>query len=48
MLLPFPESLRWVIKMEGENEWMREEEREDAGRWKQMSTKDEDEQMLKI
>lgn len=45
MLLPFPESLRWGVKMEGENEWMREEE--EGGR-KQMSKKDEDEQMLKI
>ena len=42
----FPESLRWGTKMEGENEQMKEE---DAGRWKQMSKKDEDnEQMRKI
>lgn len=42
----FPESLRWGTKMEGENERMKEE---DAGRWKQMSKKDEDnEQMRKI
>lgn len=42
----FPQSLCWGAKMEGENERMKEE---GAGRWKQVSEKDEDnEQMPKI
>lgn len=47
MLLPFPESLCWGVKMEGENEKMREEEG-----WRMLGDEektDEDNwQMLKI